>query len=63
MQGPVDTTPEADIRRVHDVNLLGPFLGIQAAVPDMRSAGGGSIVNISSAAGLVPMAYLSAYSS
>ncbi|MDT0166714.1 glucose 1-dehydrogenase [Actinotalea sp. AC32] len=63
VQGPVDSTPEADIRRVYDVNLVGPYLGIQAVVPDMRSAGGGAIVNISSAAGLVPMPGLSAYSS
>ncbi|MEU3609615.1 glucose 1-dehydrogenase [Streptomyces sp. NPDC035033] len=34
------------------VNLAGPFLGIRAAVPAMRASGGGSIVNMSSQAGL-----------
>ena len=34
------------------INQLGCFLGMQAAVPAMERAGGGSIVNISSVAGL-----------
>jgi 3alpha(or 20beta)-hydroxysteroid dehydrogenase len=34
------------------VNQLGPFLGMKAVVPAMERAGGGSIVNISSVAGL-----------
>lgn len=34
------------------VNLVGAFLGIQAVVEPMRSAGGGSIINVSSQAGL-----------
>src|SRR5436190_1687810 len=32
---PVHEMPEADFRRVLDVNLLGPFPGIQAVVPHM----------------------------
>ncbi len=39
-------------RRVMDVNVTGAFLGMQALAPGMRDAGGGSIVNVSSAAGL-----------
>ena len=35
------------------VNLTGVFLGMQAAIPSLRRAGGGSIVNVSSTAGLV----------
>ena len=38
---------------VMDVNAKGVFLGTKAAIPAMRRAGGGSIVNISSTAGLV----------
>jgi 3alpha(or 20beta)-hydroxysteroid dehydrogenase len=34
------------------INQLGPFLGMKAVVPAMERSGGGSIVNISSAAGL-----------
>ena len=36
------------IRDVLDVNLVGPFLGMQAVIPGMDAAGGGSIVNIGS---------------
>jgi 3alpha(or 20beta)-hydroxysteroid dehydrogenase len=39
--------------RLYRVNALGPFLGMQVAVPAMRRAGGGSIVNISSASAMV----------
>jgi NAD(P)-dependent dehydrogenase (short-subunit alcohol dehydrogenase family) len=49
-----DTTPEA-WDRVMDVNAKGVFLGTRAAIPAMRRAGGGSIVNISSQLGLVGM--------
>jgi cyclopentanol dehydrogenase len=34
--------------RVIAINQTGPFLGMQAAIPALRRAGGGSIVNISS---------------
>jgi len=39
--------------RVMDVNATGVFLGTRAAIPALRRAGGGSIVNISSQLGLV----------
>ena len=38
--------------RIMDVNSKGVFLGTRTAIPAMRAAGGGSIVNISSIAGL-----------
>jgi len=38
-----------------DVNAKGVFLGTKAAIPAMRRAGGGSIVNISSQLGMVGM--------
>src|SRR2546425_841000 len=44
--------PEA-WQRGMDVNATGVFLGSKAAIPAMRRAGGGSIVNISSQLGLV----------
>ena len=41
-----------DFNRVMDVNCTGVFLGMRAVSPHMREAGSGSIVNISSVAGL-----------
>jgi len=49
-----DTTEEA-WDRLMAVNAKGVFLGTKAAIPAMRRAGGGSIVNISSQLGLVGM--------
>lgn len=53
--------PLEHFRRVIDVNLVGVFIGMQAVIPPMRASGGGSIVNISSAAGLVGLALTSGY--
>ena len=39
--------------RVMEVNAKGVFLGTKAAIPEMRRAGGGSIINTSSISGLV----------
>ena len=39
-------------RNVIDVNLIGTFLGMQAVVEQMKAAGGGSIINVSSIEGL-----------
>jgi NAD(P)-dependent dehydrogenase (short-subunit alcohol dehydrogenase family) len=47
----VDTTEE-DWDRVIDLNLKGKFLTMKFAVPEMRKAGGGAIVLISSIGGL-----------
>ncbi|MGE0232254.1 MAG: SDR family oxidoreductase [Flavobacteriaceae bacterium] len=58
--GVADCTPD-DFRHVIDVNLHGIFLGIHAAVPALRRAGGGTIVNTSSTAGLQGYAGIAAY--
>ena len=42
-----------DWNRVMDVNSTGIFFGMKSAIPEMRKAGGGSIINISSIYGLV----------
>ncbi|MGW8499176.1 SDR family NAD(P)-dependent oxidoreductase [Streptomyces albidoflavus] len=39
-------------QRIIQINLVAVHMGIHFAVPALRRAGGGSIVNISSAAGL-----------
>ena len=50
--GTVETTDEEEWHRVVSVNLTGVFLVSKAAIPALRRRGGGSIVNVSSAAGL-----------
>ena len=57
----VEDTSEQSWDQVMDVNAKGVFLGTKAAIPEMRKVGGGSIVNISSIAGLVGSPYSSAY--
>ncbi len=57
-----DTTPE-EYMRVVQVNQLGTFLGVQAAIEPMKAAGGGSIINVSSIDGLHSSAGVVAYSS
>lgn len=37
-----------DMKKIMDINFVGPFLGMKAAIPAMRKSGGGAIVNISS---------------
>jgi cyclopentanol dehydrogenase len=52
-RGRVEDTPVEDWDSVMEVNAKGVFLGTKAAIPAMRQAGGGSIINISSQLGLV----------
>ncbi|WP_276355034.1 SDR family NAD(P)-dependent oxidoreductase [Cohnella caldifontis] len=47
--------PEQVWERVLSVNLTGAFLGIKHAVPLIREAGGGSVINISSVAGMLSL--------
>ena len=49
----VEDTTEEDWDRIMAINAKGVFLGTKQAIPAMRESGGGSIVNISSTAGLV----------
>lgn len=52
----------ADFQKLLDVNVFGNFHGMQAVLPSMKKAGGGSIVNISSMEGLRPTGGNSIYS-
>jgi cyclopentanol dehydrogenase len=49
---PIEERTAAEWDQVMAVNAKGVFLGTKHAIPAMRSAGGGSIVNISSIAGI-----------
>jgi meso-butanediol dehydrogenase / (S,S)-butanediol dehydrogenase / diacetyl reductase len=59
--GTVEQTSEDDWNRVVSVNLTGTFLVSQAAIPALRRAGGGSIVNVGSYLGLVGIKQRAAY--
>ena len=48
---PVEQVSPEDWRRTLDVNITGQFLCARLAVPLLKQAGGGSIVNLSSVAG------------
>ena len=52
-RGRVEDTAVEEWDRVMAVNAKGVFLGTKVAIPAMRRAGGGSIINISSQLGLV----------
>ena len=57
-----DTSLE-DYRRVIDVNQVGTFLGIRAAIPAMVENGGGSMVTVASVGGVQGVAGLAPYTS
>ena len=61
--GNVEETSSEHWDAVLDVNAKGVFLGTKLAIPEMRRAGGGSIINVSSTAGLVGSNTSTAYSS
>lgn len=58
---PLDETSLEAWNEVIAVNQTGVFLGMKHAIPAMRRAGGGSIINISSVAGLVGLSNIPAY--
>lgn len=58
---PLEKLSDADWERTLAVNLTGPMLVCRAALPHLRRAGGGTIVNVSSAAGLSPLMHRTAY--
>jgi short-subunit dehydrogenase len=52
----------AACRELFETNFFGAVAGLQAVVPAMRKTGGGTIVNISSVAGHLPVPLLTPYS-
>lgn len=49
-------------RELFETNFFGMIHGMQAVIPPMREQGGGTIINISSVAGHIPVAFLAPYS-
>ncbi|MTD98725.1 SDR family oxidoreductase [Paracoccus sp. YIM 132242] len=60
-QGKAGEYPVDAWKKVIDVNLTGVFLGMRFAIPAMKRAGGGAIVNVSSILGSVGLAGSPAY--
>jgi len=61
MAGTIEETSVEDWERMMETNLKGVFLLVKHALPALRQAGGGSIVNIGSVLGLVGMKRRVAY--
>ncbi len=53
--------PLDHFRKVVDINLMGVFNGLQSVIKPLRAGGGGSVVNISSAAGMFGLAFTAGY--
>ncbi len=60
--GPITQVSEVEWDRCLDTNLKGAFLACKHVIPLMRQGGGGSIVNMSSNAGLLPRSHDPVYS-
>jgi NAD(P)-dependent dehydrogenase (short-subunit alcohol dehydrogenase family) len=61
LMGPLEQMSLADWRRQQAINLDGVFLAVKHAIPAMRRSGGGSIILMSSVAGLRGSPGLAAY--
>lgn len=64
-RGILDSVAQVDMHACHDVfetNFFGALSAMQAVIPVMRQQGGGTIINISSVAGHIPVAFHGAYS-
>jgi 3alpha(or 20beta)-hydroxysteroid dehydrogenase len=58
---PLTETSVEEFRRVLDVNVTGVFLGMRTVAPTMVERQAGSVINISSVAGLIGPPFLTAY--
>ena len=61
LAAPLTQTSLEDFRRVIDINTVGVFLGMRAVAGRMSARRTGSIINVSSVAGLIGSPYLTAY--
>ncbi|WP_299207923.1 SDR family oxidoreductase [uncultured Dokdonia sp.] len=60
--GPLEETPDQEIRRVFETNYFGALEVIKAVLPTMRSQRSGMIINITSIAGYMGLPYRGIYS-
>jgi len=61
--GAIEQASDADVARLFEVDLFGPFRLIRAALPRLRAQGAGHIVNVTSIAGRAPGAGSGLYAS
>ena len=61
-RGSVEDVPADDLGRVIDVNLRAPIVLTRLALPYLRAAGGGAIINVASIAGRTPVPGSATYS-
>ena len=62
VSGPVETVPDADMRRQFEVNLYGTVRTVRAFLPHMRASGCGRIVCVSSVAAVYAIPFQAYYS-
>ncbi len=60
--GPIEETPESEIKKAFDTNFHGPINVIKAVLPQMRKQGFGHILNITSIAAYMGLPYRGIYS-
>jgi NAD(P)-dependent dehydrogenase (short-subunit alcohol dehydrogenase family) len=57
LRSAIEDASDEDVRRQFDTNVFGPLRLIRAVLPGMRTRGAGTIVNVSSIAGIVARPY------
>lgn len=60
--GPIEETPEEEIKNNFETNFFGPINVIKAVLPQMRSQNSGLIINVTSIAGYMGLPYRGIYS-
>jgi NAD(P)-dependent dehydrogenase (short-subunit alcohol dehydrogenase family) len=60
--GPIEETPDEEIKKAFDTNYFGPINVIKAVLPEMRRNNGGLIINVTSIAGYMGLPYRGIYS-
>jgi len=60
-RGSVESVDAIDLGKMIDVNLKAPIMLSRIAIPYLKEAGGGAIINVGSLAGRLPVPYSAAY--